>query len=167
MSIVWWKEWSDELRMRHFFALGNFLFVHRPFVLTRRFAPRLDSTRLSQLARLNSSNSKNSPRIKTLPKASYLKNAAISKLFASLLTYPHEVARTRMREQAKNGVFKYSGMWKTIAVVAKEEGSKGLYAGMGTHIARVVPNSAIMFCAYEVVGEIIRKREVDQKMAIK
>ena len=153
--------------MRHFFALGNFLFVHRPFVLTRRFAPRLDSTRLSQLARLNSSNSKNSPRIKTLPKASYLKNAAISKLFASLLTYPHEVARTRMREQAKNGVFKYSGMWKTIAVVAKEEGSKGLYAGMGTHIARVVPNSAIMFCAYEVVGEIIRKREVDQKMAIK
>ncbi|GMH99661.1 hypothetical protein TrLO_g1734 [Triparma laevis f. longispina] len=117
-----------------------------------------------ELAKINS-NSKSQTQIKTLPKASYLQNAALSKLVASLLTYPHEVARTRMREQAKNGVFKYTGMWKTISVIAKEEGSRGLYAGMGTHIARVVPNSAIMFCAYEVVGELIRKREVEEREA--
>jgi hypothetical protein len=28
----------------------------------------------------------------------------------------------------------------------------GLYAGMGVHLAKVVPNSAIMFLAYEVVN---------------
>jgi hypothetical protein len=28
----------------------------------------------------------------------------------------------------------------------------GLYAGMGVHLSKVVPNSAIMFLAYEVVN---------------
>ena len=42
-----------------------------------------------------------------LPKSEYLRMAGLSKLAATLLTYPHEVARTRMREQATSGVFKY------------------------------------------------------------
>lgn len=40
--------------------------------------------------------------------------------------------------QAKNGVFKYTGMWQSMLLVAREEGRRGLYAGMGTHVARVV-----------------------------
>ena len=58
-----------------------------------------------------------------------------------------------MREQARNGIFKYNnGMWQTIGVVAKEEGWKGLYGGMGMHLMKVVPNTAIMFLTYEVVN---------------
>ena len=87
-----------------------------------------------------------------LPKLSYFLSAAVAKGTASVVTYPHEVARTRLREQARNGVFKYTGMWQTIGVVAKEEGRKGLYSGMGVHLMKVVPNTAIMFLTYEIVN---------------
>ena len=50
-------------------------------------------------------------------------------------------------------------MFPTLGVIFREEGARGLYAGMGTHVARVVPNSAIMFCAYEVVGSWIKERD--------
>ena len=60
-----------------------------------------------------------------LPQLVYFFSAAIAKGTASIVTYPHEVARTRLREQARNGVFKYRGMWQTIGVIAKEEGRKG------------------------------------------
>ena len=60
-----------------------------------------------------------------LPKLVYFLSAAIAKGTASIITYPHEVARTRLREQARNRVFKYNGMWQTIGVIAKEEGRRG------------------------------------------
>lgn len=89
--------------------------------------------------------------------------AALAKMIASISTYPHEVARTRMREQARSGIFKYKGMWQTMSVIAKEEGRQGLYSGMGIHLVKVVPNSALMFLTYEIVrtwlGEFTIKDE--------
>mmetsp|Transcript_44110 Transcript_44110/g.106309 ORF Transcript_44110/g.106309 Transcript_44110/m.106309 type:complete len:312 (-) Transcript_44110:50-985(-) len=86
-----------------------------------------------------------------LSKATYFWAAAASKFIAAVATYPHEVARTRLREQARSGVFKYSGMWQTLGLMAKEEGTKSLYSGMGVHLMKVVPNSATMFLCYEIV----------------
>lgn len=87
-------------------------------------------------------------------------SAGCSKMVASVCTYPHEVARTRMREQAKAGLFKYKGMWQTIRLIAKEEGRPGLYGGMGVHLMKVVPNSALMFLTYEVVRKYLSGFEV-------
>lgn len=81
----------------------------------------------------------------------YFWSAAISKMLASIITYPHEVVRTRLREQARSGIFKYKGMWQSITLIAKEEGRIGLYSGMGVHLLKVVPNSALMFVTYEIV----------------
>lgn len=93
------------------------------------------------------------PPTTSLPKLVYFTSAACSKCIASIATYPHEVARTRMRERASaSGVFRYTGMWRTLGIIAREEGRVGLYSGMGTHLARVVPNSAIMFLTYEIVN---------------
>jgi len=86
-----------------------------------------------------------------LPEVTLFFSAAISKMVASIATYPHEVARTRMREQAKMGLFKYKGMWQSLALISKEEGTGAMYAGMGVHLLKVVPNSALMFLTYEVV----------------
>ena len=86
-----------------------------------------------------------------LSKSTYFMSAAAAKIVASIATYPDEVARTRMREQAREGMFRYSGMWQTLRVIAAEEGAQGLYSGMGVHLTKVVPNSALMFLTYEVV----------------
>ncbi|KAG7371551.1 mitochondrial carrier protein [Nitzschia inconspicua] len=97
-----------------------------------------------------------------LPKATYFWSAAASKAVAAVLTYPHEVARTRMREQARSGIFKYKGMWQTLQLMAKEEGLPSLYSGMGVHLMKVVPNSALMFLTYEVVrGYLDQYKVVD------
>jgi hypothetical protein len=36
---------------------------------------------------------------------------------------------------------------------------------MGTHIARVVPNTAILFLSYEVVNAFLGKRQKEQQAA--
>lgn len=92
----------------------------------------------------------------------YLTAAAVSKLLASAATYPHEVVRLRMREQPKfvGALPKYKGMIQALRLIAREEGRRGLYAGMGTHLARVVPNAALMFFTYEVVVKWIEKRQL-------
>ena len=65
------------------------------------------------------------PPTDKLPKYKYFWGAAVAKGVASIATYPHEVARTRLREQARSGVFKYTGMWQSIGVIAREEGRNG------------------------------------------
>ncbi|KAI0565028.1 Mitochondrial carrier [Gracilaria domingensis] len=101
------------------------------------------------------------PDPERLTSIQYLTAAAVSKLIASMATYPHEVVRLRMREQPKfvGAVPKYRGMIQSLRLIAREEGRKGLYAGMGTHLARVVPNAALMFFTYEVVVKWIEKRQ--------
>lgn len=73
--------------------------------------------------------------------------AAVSKLFAAAVSYPHEVLRTRLREDST----KYRGIMQTTARIWKEEGPAAFYGGMTAHLLRVVPNSAILFFSYELL----------------
>lgn len=76
-------------------------------------------------------------------------SAGTAKMVASLITYPHEVIRTRLRQPMVNGVKKYTGLWQTLRLVIAEEGTRRLYGGLAAHLLRVVPNAAVMFSIYE------------------
>lgn len=84
----------------------------------------------------------------------YFLAAAGSKLFAATLTYPHEVLRTRLREQSASSAPKYRGLLQAAKLIVKEEGAVALYGGMTAHMMRVVPNSAIMFFCYEFLTHL-------------
>lgn len=58
-----------------------------------------------------------------------------------------EVARTRLRQEGD----KYKRFVQTILLVWREEGRTGLYRGLGTQLARQIPNTAIMMATYELV----------------
>ncbi|TMW63131.1 hypothetical protein Poli38472_002072 [Pythium oligandrum] len=86
----------------------------------------------------------------------YFLAAGACKLVAAALTYPHEVVRTRMRDQRApvgSKDLKYRTMLQSIATIFKEEGTRGLYGGMSAHLMRVVPNAAIMFLVVEIVTD--------------
>ena len=81
--------------------------------------------------------------------------AALAKLVASSATYPHEVIRTRLRDRATyataTGAPKYTGLVHAFKTIAREEGVRGLYGGLGPHLIRVVPNAALLFCIVEMM----------------
>lgn len=83
--------------------------------------------------------------------------AGVSKSIAASLCYPHEVVRTRLRQQDSEflGKHKYRSFLQTLKTVLKEEGWRGLYGGLGTHLLRQVPNTAIMFFTYEGVVHLL------------
>lgn len=88
--------------------------------------------------------------------------SAISKLLAALLTYPHEVLRTRMRENTVTKLYnssgqvisvipRYHGILQSFALILREEGARGLYGGMMVHMLRTVPNAAILLTVVEAI----------------
>jgi solute carrier family 25 protein 33/36 len=76
--------------------------------------------------------------------------AGLAKLVATVITYPHEVVRTRLRQQPPPGqIPRYTGLWQTFKLVFAEEGFQALYGGLSPHLLRVVPNAVALYVTYE------------------
>ena len=73
--------------------------------------------------------------------------AAISKTIATVVAYPHEVFRTRTREKENIGK-PFITLFRNIL---RNDGWKAFYSGLGTHLVRQVPHSAILFLTYETI----------------
>lgn len=83
--------------------------------------------------------------------------AGAAKFIASLITYPHEVVRTRLRQAPleSTGKLKYTGLIQCFRLVIKEEGLASMYGGLTPHLLRTVPNSIIMFGTWELVVRLL------------
>lgn len=74
---------------------------------------------------------------------------AASKTFATTVTYPYQVIRSRLQNQRDSKDLRYTGVSDVIRQTWKYEGFRGFYKGLVPTVVRVTPASCIIFVVYE------------------
>eukprot|EP00611_Tribonema_gayanum_P002647 TRINITY_DN119_c1_g1_i5.p1 TRINITY_DN119_c1_g1~~TRINITY_DN119_c1_g1_i5.p1 ORF type:complete len:200 (-),score=86.46 TRINITY_DN119_c1_g1_i5:562-1161(-) len=79
-----------------------------------------------------------------------------SKIFASVVTYPTQVIKTRLQDRAAAFFFNdtatteiYTGTAQCAALIWKQEGARGFFRGCVPYALRAAPASSVTFVVYE------------------
>lgn len=79
--------------------------------------------------------------------------SSLSKVFAGLITYPHQLVRARLQTYDPNATVQKRGpgVINLIRMIGKNEGFVGFYKGLFPNLLRVVPSTCVTFLVYENV----------------
>ena len=79
----------------------------------------------------------------------------LSKIVASLITYPQQVVRARMQKlQIERNQIKYKSLLQSFGTITRREGISGMYKGMVPNLARMLPSTGVTFFTYEFVNRM-------------
>ena len=74
--------------------------------------------------------------------------SGVAKMCASLISYPHEVLRSRMMDNRSKVPPTLRG---TARLIYQREGLRGFYSGLPVTLVRVIPNCCVTFLSYEMI----------------
>ncbi|KAL5488290.1 FLX1 [Sanghuangporus weigelae] len=89
-----------------------------------------------------------------LSNTTYTVISGASKLFALAATYPYQVVRSRIQNNAIAHL--YPNISTCIARTWREEGITGFYRGLGTNLVRVLPGTCVTFVVYENLAWMLK-----------
>ena len=72
---------------------------------------------------------------------------------ATAVTYPLDLLRTRFAAQGSDKV--YSSLMGSIRAIARTEGTRGFFQGIGAGVGQVVPYMGLFFAAYESLRPVL------------
>lgn len=81
----------------------------------------------------------------------------VPKTAASLVSYPHELLRTRMFHRNRLYEKRFTSLRELIQFSYRTEGLKGFYAGFTTNLARILPSTFITLYIYEAVSHLLKR----------
>lgn len=76
-------------------------------------------------------------------------SGAVAGACATMLTYPLDLLRTRFAAQGTDKI--YSSLRASVRAIAREEGARGFFQGLGAGVGQVVPYMGLFFAAYETL----------------
>ncbi|THH29162.1 hypothetical protein EUX98_g5020 [Antrodiella citrinella] len=96
----------------------------------------------------------------------YTVMSGASKLISLASTYPYQVVRSRLQNNATTHL--YPTIPACIKRTFAEEGFRGFYRGLGTNLVRVLPGTCVTFVVYENLAWLLRtaaaKREAKKNL---
>ncbi|KAH7624650.1 hypothetical protein Ndes2526B_g00011 [Nannochloris sp. 'desiccata'] len=101
---------------------------------------------------------------KTLSSAEITACGALSKMAASIVTYPSQVVRSRLQQRMDSRALQYKGVVDVLRKTMAREGVGGLYKGLVPNVLRVMPQSAMTFLVYETVMRHLQNISNEKKM---
>ncbi|KAG8991679.1 hypothetical protein FRB90_001266 [Tulasnella sp. 427] len=89
-----------------------------------------------------------------LTNTAYTLMSGASKLVALTATYPYQVVRSRIQNNAQAHL--YPDIRTCVARTWRDEGVRGFYRGLGTNLVRVLPGTCVTFVVYENIAWLLR-----------